>query len=76
MLYARDCSTMLVGPDSHDWDAVLVVGYPSRTAFREMAEDPGYQAILPLRSEGLEAAVLEATRLGAPVRISPGPARA
>jgi uncharacterized protein (DUF1330 family) len=62
VLYAGDCSTMLVGPDAHDWDAVLVVRYPSRAAFREMVEDPSYQAILRLRSEGLEAAVLQATR--------------
>jgi uncharacterized protein (DUF1330 family) len=62
VLWAGDCSTMLVGPASHDWDAVLVVRYPSRAAFREMVEDPDYQAILRLRSEGLEAAVLEATR--------------
>jgi uncharacterized protein (DUF1330 family) len=62
VLYAGDCSTTLVGPEGHNWDALLVVRYPSRSAFREMVEDPGYQAITHLRSEGLESAVLEATR--------------
>ncbi len=61
-LYAGDCSTMLVGPDRHDWDALLIVRYPSRGAFLEMVKDPDYQAITHLRSEGLEAAVLEATK--------------
>ncbi len=61
-VYAGECSTTLVGPDSHDWDAVLVVRYPSRAAFLEMVKDPDYQAITHLRSDGLEAAVLEATR--------------
>ncbi len=61
-VYAGDCSTKLVGPDSHRWDAVLVVRYPSRGAFLEMVKDPSYQAISHLRSDGLEEAVLEATR--------------
>ena len=62
VLYAGDCSIKLVGPDEHDWDALLVVRYPSRLAFLQMLQDPGYQAITHLRSEGLKAAVLEATR--------------
>ncbi len=61
-LYAGDCLTTLVAPEGHDWDAMIVVRYPSRTAFLEMIKDPDYQAITHLRSEGLEAAVLEATR--------------
>jgi uncharacterized protein (DUF1330 family) len=61
-LYAGDCSTLVVGADGHAWEAVLVVRYPSRGAFLEMIKDPGYQAITHLRSEGLQAAVLEATR--------------
>ncbi len=52
---------MLVAPDSHRWDAVLVVRYPSREAFSRMVADPEYQQITHLRSEGLEEAVLQAT---------------
>jgi uncharacterized protein (DUF1330 family) len=62
LVYAGDCSTLVIGADGHDWDAVLVVRYPSRGAFMEMVMDPGYQEISRLRSDGLEAAVLEATR--------------
>jgi uncharacterized protein (DUF1330 family) len=62
VLYAGDCSTKLVAPEGHEWDAMLVVRYPSRGAFLEMVTDPGYQAITHLRTDGLEAAVLQATR--------------
>jgi uncharacterized protein (DUF1330 family) len=62
VLYAGDVSTTLVAPEGHDWDAVLVVRYPSRKRFLDMVTNPEYQAITRLRSEGLETAVLEATR--------------
>lgn len=61
VLHAGDCSTVLVAPDGHAWDAILVVSYPSRAAFLEMVFDPGYQQITHLRTNGLEAAVLQAT---------------
>ncbi len=61
VLYFGDCSTVLVAPDAHHWDAVLVVRYPSREAFSRMVADPDYQQITHLRSEGLEEAVLQAT---------------
>ena len=61
VLYAGSCSTLLAGPESHRWDAVLVVRYPSRAAFAQMVRDPEYRAISDLRTSALEAAVLEAT---------------
>ncbi len=61
VVYAGSCSTALVAPDEHRWDAMFVVRYPSRTAFLQMVGDPEYQAITELRSAGLEAAVLQAT---------------
>jgi len=61
VLYYGDCSTVLVAPESHRWDAVLVVRYPSREAFSRMVADPEYQEITHLRTEGLEEAVLQAT---------------
>lgn len=60
VLYAGDCSTGLVGADE-EWDAVLVVRYPSRPAFLAMVSDPGYQEITDLRTAALQAAVLQAT---------------
>ena len=62
VLYAGACSTTLVAPDGHEWDAIAVVRYPSRGGFLGMVKDPAYQAITHLRSDGLDAAVLQATR--------------
>jgi uncharacterized protein (DUF1330 family) len=61
VLYVGDCSTSLVAPPSWDWDAVLIVRYPSRRAFSEMVSDPAYQAVTHLRTEALTEAVLQAT---------------
>jgi uncharacterized protein (DUF1330 family) len=61
VLYVGDCSTVLVAPPGWDWDAVLVVRYPSRQAFSAMVRDPAYQAVTHLRTEALTEAVLQAT---------------
>jgi uncharacterized protein (DUF1330 family) len=61
IVYVGDCSTPLVAPAGHDWDAILLVRYPSRRAFSEMVADPGYQEITGLRTAALEAAVLQPT---------------
>ena len=61
VLYVGDCSTVLVAPSTHEWDAVLLVRYPSRAAFSEMVADPEYQRITHLRTGALSGAVLQAT---------------
>jgi uncharacterized protein (DUF1330 family) len=61
VLYVGDCSTVLVAPVAWDWDAVLIVRYPSRQAFSAMVRDPAYQAVTHLRTEALTEAVLQAT---------------
>ncbi len=61
IVYLGDCSTALVAPESHEWDAVLLVRYPTRQAFSEMVADPRYQEITHLRTESLSEAVLQAT---------------
>ncbi len=61
VVYLGDCSTTLVAPESHEWDAVLLVRYPSREAFSRMVADPEYQKITHLRTEALSEAVLQAT---------------
>jgi uncharacterized protein (DUF1330 family) len=60
VLYAGACSTALVA-GAEDWDAILLVRYPTRKAFLAMVGDPAYQEITHLRTAGLEAAVLQAT---------------
>jgi uncharacterized protein (DUF1330 family) len=60
VLFVGDLSTVLVAPEDHDWDAILIVRYPSRQAFSSMVADPNYQEITGLRTEALEEAVLQA----------------
>jgi uncharacterized protein (DUF1330 family) len=63
VLYAGACDAQLAGPnDAIAWDTLILVEYPSRKAFIEMVMDPAYQQITHLRSQGLEAAVLQPTR--------------
>jgi uncharacterized protein (DUF1330 family) len=61
VVFAGDCSTVLVAPDAHEWDAMLIVRYPSRSAFAEMVRNPGYQETTHMRTEALDDAVLQVT---------------
>lgn len=61
IVYVGDCGTSVVAPDGWDWDAVLLVRYPSREAFSRMVADPEYQQITGLRTQALDEAVLQAT---------------
>lgn len=60
----------VVAEYGQDWDAVLLVSYPSRRAFSDMVRDPAYQEGTHLRTGALVEAVLQPT---VPV-ITPGPA--
>jgi uncharacterized protein (DUF1330 family) len=62
VLFAGDGSSPLVAEAGQDWDAVLLVRYPSRQAFGDMVADPEYQAITHLRTEALTEAVLQPLR--------------
>src|SRR4051795_912990 len=61
VVFVGDLSTVLVAPDTHHWDAILIVRYPSRQSFSSMVADPNYQEITHLRTESLDEAVLQAT---------------
>jgi uncharacterized protein (DUF1330 family) len=61
LLYAGDGSTALVAEEGQDWDAVLLVRYPSREAFSRMVADPDYQQVTKHRTAALTEAVLQAT---------------
>jgi uncharacterized protein (DUF1330 family) len=61
VLYAGDGSTPLVAGSGQEWDAVLLVRYPSRAAFSRMVADPEYQEVTGLRTRALTEAVLQAT---------------
>ena len=61
VLYAGDGGTPLVAEQGQDWDAVLLVRYPSREAFSRMVADPEYQDVTQLRTQALTEAVLQPT---------------
>ncbi len=61
VLYYGEGDTALVAEPGQDWDAVLLVAYPTRRAFSEMVRDPDYQAAAHLRSQSLVEAVLQPT---------------
>jgi uncharacterized protein (DUF1330 family) len=61
VVFVGDLSTVLVAPDTHHWDSILIIRYPSRQSFSSMVADPNYQEVTHLRTEALEEAVLQAT---------------
>ncbi|XVV10117.1 DUF1330 domain-containing protein [Actinoplanes sp. CA-131856] len=62
VIYAGDGGSPLVAESGQQWDAVLLVRYPTRYAFRDMIMDPDYQRITHLRRQALVEAVLQPTR--------------
>jgi uncharacterized protein (DUF1330 family) len=56
----------IVAEQGQEWDAVLLVSYPSRRAFSDMVRDPGYQEGTHLRTEALVEAVLQPTTPAGP----------
>ena len=58
---AGDGGTPLVAEQGQDWDAVLLVRYPSHEAFSRMVADPEYQEVTHLRTQALTEAVLQPT---------------
>jgi uncharacterized protein (DUF1330 family) len=61
LLYFGDGSTALVAEPGQEWDAVVLVRYPSREAFSRMVADPDYHTVSHLRTGALAEAVLQAT---------------
>lgn len=61
VLYAGEGGTPLVAEPGQDWDAVLLVRFPSRRAIRRMVADQEYQQVTHFRAEALTEAVLQPT---------------
>lgn len=61
VLYFGHGAPPVVAEPGQEWDAVLLVSYPSRRAFSEMVRHPGYQEGTHLRTEALVEAVLQPT---------------
>lgn len=59
VIYFGKANELLNG--SETWDVVMLVKYPSRQAFVQMANNPDYLKIHEYRADALERAVLYAT---------------
>ena len=58
ILFAGEAASPLIGEESANWDSVILVRYPSVQAFLDMVTSEDYQAIIHLRTEGLDRAEL------------------
>ena len=58
VLIATNTVESIIGPEEAEWDAVLLVRYPSRKAFITMITNPGYQKEHEHRAAGVEEARL------------------
>ncbi len=59
VLYFGKANELLNGAET--WDVVMLVQYPSRKAFLQMANNPDYLKVHEYRAQALERAVLYAT---------------
>jgi uncharacterized protein (DUF1330 family) len=53
VLFAAEPQESVIGPEHGEWDLVLAVEYPSRSAFIAMTTDPEYLAIHAHRAAAL-----------------------
>jgi uncharacterized protein (DUF1330 family) len=53
VLWQGRADSVVIGGDTDDWDAVILVEYPSRQAFLEMTSSPQYREVSKDRSAGL-----------------------
>lgn len=61
IVYLGEGGPALAAEDGQAWDMVLLVRYPTRQAFLDMAADPDYRAGAHLRQDALLEAVLQPT---------------
>lgn len=53
LLSAVEAQQVVIGPDEDEWDVALLVEYPSREAFLQMAANPDYLAVHAHREAAL-----------------------
>ncbi|KEQ04806.1 DUF1330 domain-containing protein [Pseudorhizobium pelagicum] len=59
ILFRGDGLPVLTVGDTQGWDAVLLVQYPNRTAFKAMVDDPEYQAAFQVGKSALRDIILQ-----------------
>jgi uncharacterized protein (DUF1330 family) len=70
LLLAADAKQMVIGPDALEWDMALMVEYPSRQKFLEMAMDAGYLQVHEHRAAALADSRLIACSAVGPAQMS------
>ena len=60
LVWSGRAEQVLIGDPAADWDAVLLVEYPSRAAFIEMVSSPAYIEAHADREAGLERTIVVA----------------
>jgi uncharacterized protein (DUF1330 family) len=63
IMFRGDGLDVLTTGDVQGWDAVLLVQYPRRTAFKEMVEDPEYQAVFHVGKSALADVILQPLKI-------------
>ena len=53
ILWQGRADSVVIGGDADDWDAVILVEYPSRKAFIDMTSSPKYEEVSKDRTSGL-----------------------
>ena len=53
ILWQGRADSVVIGGEADDWDAVILVEYPSRRAFIEMTSSPKYEDVSKDRTAGL-----------------------
>lgn len=71
LLWAGTGDQVLIGDPEQDWDAVLLVEYPSRAAFIEMVSSPEYLEAHAHRERALERTVVIACTPAPPEALQP-----
>ncbi len=59
ILFGGDGMAVLTKPTVDGWDAVAVVQYPRRSAFKEMVGDPEYQEVFKIGVSAIEDIILQ-----------------
>lgn len=53
VVWSGSCGDAVIGPQEGEWDAVLLVRYPSRRAFLDMISSPDYGQAHPHRAAAI-----------------------
>ena len=66
VVFSGPCAEAVIGPAEREWDAVLLVRYPSRRAFLDMISSPAYGEAHPHRAAAIADSRLIPCSEGAP----------